>query len=122
MKRDYRVYIDDILEAIKRIKKYTDELTFDKFTQDIKTIDAVIRNFEIIGEATKHITDEVRKEYPDVPWKIMAGMRDKLIHEYFGVKLGVLWETIKKRLPEVKPLIEEVLEKMGKEKMREDEI
>jgi len=114
MKRDYRVYIDDILEAIKRIKKYTDELTFDKFTQDIKTIDAVIRNFEIIGEATKHITDEVRKEYPDVPWKVMAGMRDKLIHEYFGVKLEVVWETIKRRLPEVKPLIEEVLESQRK--------
>jgi len=115
MKRDYRVYIDDILEAIKRIEEYTDELTFDKFTQDIKTIDAVIRNFEIIGEAAKHVTEKVREEYPNVPWKNMAGMRDKLIHEYLGVKLEAVWETVKKRLPEVKPLIEEVLEKMDKE-------
>ena len=67
MKRDYRVYIDDILEAIEKIERYVEGLTFNKFAQDARTIDAVIRNFEIIGEATKHITKEVRKEYPNVP-------------------------------------------------------
>jgi uncharacterized protein with HEPN domain len=69
----------------------------------------VIRNFEIIGEATKHIPEKVTKEYPNVPWKDMAGMRDKLIHGYFGVNLEVIWKTVKERLPKVKPLVEEVL-------------
>ena len=115
MKRDYRVYVDDVLEAIDKIQRYVEGLTFEKFARDTKTIDAVIRNFEIIGEATKHITEEVRKEYPNVLWNDMAAMRDKLIHEYFGVKLEVVWKTIKKRLPEVRPLIKEALERMDKE-------
>lgn len=115
MTRDYRLYIDDLLEAIGKIEKYVEGLSFDEYAQDSKTIDAVVRNFEIIGEATKHIPEEITEKYPDVPWKEMAGMRDKLIHEYLGVKLEVVWETIKKRLPKVKTLIKDVLEKMNKE-------
>jgi len=115
MKREYRLYIDDILEAVEKIEKYVEDLSFDEFTEDTKTIDAVIRNFQIIGEATKRIPEEVKGKYVDIPWKEMAGMRDKLVHEYFGVKLDVLWKTIKNRLPELKSLIKEVLEKMNKE-------
>jgi uncharacterized protein with HEPN domain len=115
MKREYRLYIDDILEAIEKIEKYMEDLSFDEFTEDTKTIDAVIRNFQIIGEATKRIPEEVKGRYADIPWREMAGMRDKLVHEYFGVKLDVLWKTIKNRLPELKVLIKEVLEKMNKE-------
>jgi uncharacterized protein with HEPN domain len=77
---------------------------------------AVIRNFEILGEAAKHFPERVRKRYPKVPWRNMAGMRDRLIHEYSGVRLDVLWKTIKERLPEVKSLIEEILSEID-EKM-----
>jgi uncharacterized protein with HEPN domain len=110
--RDIQVYVEDIIGAINNIEKYTKGLTYEAFAKDKKTVDAAIRNFEIIGEATKYIPEKTRKEYPKVPWKDMAGMRDKLIHGYFGVKLDVIWKTIKERLPIVKPLLEEALTKM----------
>jgi len=116
MKRDYRLYLDDILEAIEKIGEYVKGMSFDEFAEDTKTIDAVVRNLEIIGEAAKHIPLTMRETYPGIPWKEMAGMRDKLIHDYFGVNLEIVWETIKKRLPEVNLLIKETLEKMEQEK------
>jgi uncharacterized protein with HEPN domain len=114
-KRDYRLYIDDIIEAIKKTEKFSKGLSFDEFSGDSKTIDATIRNFEIIGEAVKHIPPKIRGKYPDIPWKIMAGMRDKLIHEYFGVDKKVLWKTVKEDLPKIKPLIEEASRNMDRE-------
>ena len=98
MRRDYRLYLDDILEAIAKIQKYTEGLSIEQFKDDDKTYDAVIRNFAVIGEAAKHIPPNVRKKIPDVPWRQMAGMRDKLIHEYFGVDLDIVWQTIQEDL------------------------
>jgi len=110
MKRDYRLYLDDMLEAIGKIERYTEGLSYEQFRKDEKTIDAVITNFAIIGEATKHMPAKIKKHYSEIPWKEMAGMRDKLVHEYFGIRLDVVWETITVRLPQLKNLIEELLE------------
>jgi uncharacterized protein with HEPN domain len=110
--RDCQVYVEDIIAAISSIDLYTKGLTYEDFVSDKKTVDAVIRNLEVIGEATKQVPLAVRQKYPKVPWRDMAGMRDKLIHGYFGVQLNVVWKTIKERLPEVQPLVVEALAKM----------
>lgn len=112
MIRDYRLYLDDILEAIGKIEKYTEGLNYEQFRQDDKTIDAVVMNFTIIGEAAKQIPEKIRKHYPEIPWKEMAGMRDKLVHGYFGIKYDMLWETVTERLPQLKPLIKKLLEEL----------
>lgn len=109
-KRKALLYISDILEAIQNIERYVENLTFDDFLKDRKTIDAIVRNLEIIGEAVKHIPKNLKLKYPAIPWKKMAGMRDRIIHEYFGVDNEILWKTIKEDLPKVKPEIEKILE------------
>jgi uncharacterized protein with HEPN domain len=99
MDRDIRVYIEDIVGAIEKINEYAghiDELAFYGNTQ---IQDSVIRRLEIIGEAVKHVPDDIRQKYPDVPWKEIAGIRDVLIHEYFGVKTVRIWNIIKNDLP-----------------------
>lgn len=109
MKREYKDYITDIIEAMESIEKFTTGLTFEDFKKDDKTISAVIRKLEIIGEAVKNIPTAVRNKNQQIPWKKMAGIRDKLIHEYFGVNIKVVWRTIKEDLPKVKPLIEKMI-------------
>jgi uncharacterized protein with HEPN domain len=109
LRRSCRLYLNDILEAIERIENYVEGRTFEEFSKNTLVIDAVVRNFEIIGEATKHIPAEIKTEHPLIKWKEMAGMRDKLAHEYFGVNIEILWKTARNRLPVLKPLVKELL-------------
>ena len=112
MKRDTRLYIDDILYAIKNIEKYLKGLSFEDFSKDSKTVDAVVRNFEIIGEAAKQIPIQTKQKYLKIPWRMMAGMRDKLIHAYFGVDNTVIWKAAKEDVLPLRPMFEELLQNL----------
>jgi len=114
MTRNYKIYLKDILKSMESIEKFVENMIFEEFRGDDKTTSAVIRKFEIIGEATKKIPQEIRKKYPKIPWKEMAGMRDRLIHFYFGIDYKLVWETIKKKIPEVKQQIEKILKELEK--------
>lgn len=108
--RQWVFRVQDILKAIAKIEHYVDGMTLTKFKQSELVIDAVVRNFEIIGEASKSIPPSVQRSYPDIPWKEMKGMRDVLIHEYFGVDTKILWHTTKKNLPILQKQLEILLQ------------
>ena len=100
--KDYGDYLNDILNSICEIEEFVKGMTFHKFVHDRKTVNAVIRSIEVMGEAAKNIPESFRKKHPNIPWKKMAGMRDKLIHEYFGVDLEIVWQMIENNLPSLK--------------------
>jgi uncharacterized protein with HEPN domain len=100
--RDYTLYLKDILAAIDAIEGFVAGMSLKTFQADDKTVSAVIRKLEIIGEAAKQVPDEVRQDYSSVPWKEMAGMRDKLIHFYFGADHELVWKTVTERLPKLR--------------------
>ena len=99
MPRDYRVYREDIMEAIARIRSYTSGMSIQSFVNDAKTFDAVVRNLEIIGEATKKVPEHLRTQNSDIDWKKIASLRDILIHEYFGIDTEIIWDIIQSKLP-----------------------
>lgn len=107
-KRLPKLYLEDILTAIDRINEYTNSLSKKNFIQDQKTIDAVVRNLEIIGEAAKNMPEEFKKAHNTLPWSEMISMRNKVIHEYFGVDEEILWQTIQEDLPQLKELIRDL--------------
>ena len=102
MTREYKVYLTDILEAIRKIEKYTGNLSFDDLANDELVQDAVVRNLEIIGEAVKNIPVEIRNKKPEIEWQKIAGLRDILVHAYFGVDVEIVWDIIIAKIPELK--------------------
>lgn len=109
MKRDVRVYLCDILEAIEKIEEYTKGSSEEDFCAKTQMQDAVLRRLEIIGEAVKHIPPKIRNEHPDIPWKQIAGMRDILVHEYFGVNLKRAFKVVKNDISNLKAVIDQIL-------------
>ena len=105
-----KVYLDDILTAIERVEEYSRGLSLRSFSSDHKTLDAVVRNLEIVGEAAKHLPQAVRDSEPHVEWKKIAGLRDILIHEYFGMDAGILWDIVQNKLPDLKAAVRRLLD------------
>lgn len=108
MSRNYKHLINDIITEINNIEEFTKGLEYEDLIKDIKTKYAVIRSLEIIGEAVKNIPDDIKDKHKVIPWKRIAGMRDKLIHAYFGIDDDMLWQTIKEDIPNLKHMIEQL--------------
>ena len=112
MRRDYRLYLDDILDAIKRIRDYVRGMDYKSFSSDMRTQDAVVRNLEIIGEASRQLPVEIREKVATIEWSKIMGLRNILVHEYFGVNLLIIWDIVEHKL---ELLAEACLELMEKE-------
>jgi uncharacterized protein with HEPN domain len=108
--RECSDYLEDILDAIQKATAFMGEMSFDQFSIDDKTVFAVIRALEIIGEAAKKIPESIRANHTEIPWREMAGIRDKLIHDYFGINLKVVWKTVKEDLPSLAPHLRRILD------------
>jgi uncharacterized protein with HEPN domain len=112
--RDILDFLEDAVDAMEKAEQFISEMSYEEFKKDDKTIFAVIRALEIIGEAIKHVPDDFRNNYPDVPWRDISGMRDVLIHDYFGIDIETVWETVITNIPKTKPLIEMILKRLTK--------
>ena len=110
MRKDYKVFLEDILEAVRKVRDYTDGLSLEAFAADAKTFDAVIRNLEIIGEAVKQIPEDIRSRRPEVEWKRIARLRDILIHQYFGVDVQIVWDIVQNKLSLLEQAVKALLQ------------
>lgn len=110
MPREWPLRVQDILESIQKILRYTDGMSQEEFDRDERTFDAVVRNFLIIGEAANFIPEEIEETHPDVPWGQMRGMRNVLVHVYFGIDSDIIWQTIREDLRPLVPQLKAILE------------
>ena len=113
--RSFILFLNDIIEALEKIETYIKDMSYEEFIKDDKTKDAVLRNLEVIGEAAKNLSIIVKEKYPAVKWKAIMGMRDKIIHEYFGVSFSIVWETIQNDLPPFKYEVKRILNDLEKD-------
>ena len=118
-KRHYSLFFEDTIDAMNKIESYIKDLDYDSFSQNNMIIDAVVRNLEIIGEAVKNIPDNIIDKYPDIPWKRMIGLRNIVIHTYFGIDLENIWKIVTENIPDVKPKIIEILNNLKDEENNE---
>ena len=109
MSLEFLDFIEDILDAMEKAEAMLSPVDFESFEEDYQLNFAVVRALEIVGEATKRLPESLRQQYPEIPWKDMAGMRDRIIHGYDAVNLRIVWETVKSRIPEIKPKIQQIL-------------
>ncbi|HOL22219.1 MAG TPA: DUF86 domain-containing protein [bacterium] len=108
--KEDKIFLCHISDAISRIEEYTSEIDEDEFIENHLIQDGVIRQIEIIGEATKRLSNKIKDKYTDIPWKDISGMRDKLIHHYFGIDISAVWKTVKEDIPTLKDKIKNILE------------
>lgn len=112
MPRDYRLYLDDILESVDRITEYVANMDFSMFVSDQKTIDAVVRNLEIIGEAAKNLPDHITSTIPEIDWRKITGLRNILAHEYFGINKEIIWDIVQNKISVLKSACEEMIKEV----------
>lgn len=115
MKRDSKLFVKDIIDAMESIEQFIGTMSIDDLKKDEKTSSAVIRKFEIIGEAAKYIPKKIKDTYNDIQWKSMVGMRDRLIHAYFGIDYNLVWAAIKTEIPKLKPKLKKMLSSLEQE-------
>lgn len=114
MSRDYRQWLEDIAESCAKILRFTSGMSHDEFVEDEKTYDAVVRNLEIIGEAAKNLPDDIRLKYPGIEWRKIAGLRDVIAHEYFGIDNDILWDIIQNKVESLQQDVRGVMEAENK--------
>lgn len=110
MSKDSKLYLDDIAEAISKVQRYMRDVSFQQFSKDDQKVDAVIRNLEVIGEAVQRIPEEMRQKHSSIEWKQIAGLRDILIHEYFGIDKEIIWDIVQNKLPSLDASIRSLLD------------